>query len=248
MAAVGAAIAHKAGGNAEMLHQLVLQARAVESGKSAHLAGFQSGIQQGDEAGDIGRIKNHHHMFHIRAILTHVFAELFGNLGIAFEKVFASHAGLAGCASGVYNIGRTTQSLGHIGGPCDSGTFERTLIQLLRHTFKCWCIWVVEADIGCQAHHECGLRHVGSDHAGGADNHKFLFAEIFHSIFRLVHAGHTPDCHYNNPSPKWCAAQRKKAGRMALPPRDPLESGKKRCQYTSSISSNHMVEPSQPQK
>ena len=90
----------------------------------------------------------------------------------------------------------------------------------------------------------------------------FLFAEIFHSIFRLVHAGHTPDCHYNNPSPKWCAAQRKKAGplMMRLTPNiclyDPYAPALEgvaeelyQCAfYTSSISSNHMVEPSQPQK
>ena len=81
--------------DAEMLRQRDLQPRAVQCGQRADLRRLQAGVEQRNQSGNVGRIKHHDHMLHVGTIVAEVFAELRGDLGVAFQQVFARHARFA---------------------------------------------------------------------------------------------------------------------------------------------------------
>ena len=180
MAAVGAAVDDAFGRNVEPFYELMLQTCAVERGESRHLRGFQTRIQQCDQTGDVGRIEDHDHMLYIGAIGVHIFAELLGNLSIAFKKVFAGHTGFAGCAAAVHYILGIGESFLDIGSEGEIYTFESAGIEFFGHAFKCGGIWIVKTDIGCKMHHHGCLCHVGAYHAGSADDDEFVVCKKFH--------------------------------------------------------------------
>lgn len=99
VAAVGAAVDYFVGGDVEVLGELVLEACAVESCEGCDLRGFEAGVEEGDEACDVGGVEDYDDVLNVGAVLADVLAELFGDECVAFEEVFACHACLTGSAA-----------------------------------------------------------------------------------------------------------------------------------------------------
>ncbi len=70
--------------------------RVLSSAASVLTCEGQAGVEQRNQSGNVGRIKHHDHMLHVGTIVAEVFAELRGDLGVAFQQVFARHARFAG--------------------------------------------------------------------------------------------------------------------------------------------------------
>ena len=170
VASVGTAILNLTLGNTEVFSQCALQAGAVEGGESRNLRRFQAGIQEGNQAGDIGRVEDDDDMLYVRTIFADVPAEVLGNLRVALQQVFASHASLAGSAAGRDNVFGARQGFLDIRGISNVGVIETTVEHFLSDAFQTLSVRVVEAHFGTQTHHERGLRHVGTNHTCCADD------------------------------------------------------------------------------
>ena len=158
--AIGTAIFNLIGHRVEILGQLALQTGTVESCKGRYLRRFQARVEQHDETGNVGRVEDNHHVFHIGTIGPQIFTKLGSDLGIAFEQILTSHTGLAGGTARRYDISRTSESLFHIARVGEVHPLESTVAQLLGHPFESRSIRIVQADIGCQMHHQGRLSHV----------------------------------------------------------------------------------------
>ena len=181
VAAVGAAVADFVGRNLEILGQLRTQARAAQRGKGRKLRGTDARIDQRYQSRDVGGIENHDHMLHTGAVGLDVLAQLRGDLGIAFQQVFARHARLARRAARRNDIRSVRKSLLDIARPSDVHPFERAVIKLLGHAFERGSVRVIQADVRRKAHHQRRLGHVRADHTGRAHDREFVVCQKFHN-------------------------------------------------------------------
>ena len=182
VAAVGAAVDYFVGGDVEVLGELVLEACAVEGGKGCDLRGFEARIEKGDEAGDVGGVEDYDYVLNVGAVLAYVLAELFGDECVAFEEVFAGHAGLAGGAAGGYDVFGVLECFGDVGGICEVYAGEGAVVELFGDAFESGSVGVVEADVGCEVHHHGCLGHVGAYHAGCTDDDELVVSEKVHGV------------------------------------------------------------------
>ncbi len=162
------------------------KARAVQSRQSRHPFRLQARIHQSDKTGDISGIKHHYHMLHIRTILLDVTAETGSNLGIALEQILASHAGLSRRTAAAHHITCSGQRLLHIGCVSKVHSLKAAVTQLLGHTFKRRLVWVVQAHVRRQAHHQRRLGHIRPDHTGSTDNSQFFISQKIHKCHRKI--------------------------------------------------------------
>ena len=119
-------------------------------------------------------------MLYVGAVGFDVLAELLCDLCIALEQVFARHAGLAGRTARRDDVFRILECFCDIRGEGEVHIFEAAVEQLFGDAFEGRCERVVETDVRGEAHHHCGLRHVRTDHAGGAHDGQFFFGQEFH--------------------------------------------------------------------
>ena len=186
MATIGAGACHVVLGHIEVFCKFGAQTGGVERGEGRHTRGFHPGVDQRDEAGDVGGIEDYHNMFHVGAVFLHVLAELLGYLGVSFQEVFAGHSGLAGSTSARHYIGCARKRFGHVGCVCEVHPLEATMAHLLIHSFERRSVWIVEADVGCEFHHHCRLGHVRPDHTGWTHDGEFFVCKEFHNRYRVI--------------------------------------------------------------
>ena len=99
MAAIGPTVRDRVLRYPEVLSKSRLQPGAVECRQGCHTAGCQAGVDEGHQAGNVGRVEDHDHELRIRAVGLDVPAELGGDLGVALEQIFAGHPLFAGRTS-----------------------------------------------------------------------------------------------------------------------------------------------------
>ena len=182
VAAVGAAVADFVGRDFEVFGQLRTQARGVQRREGRDLRGFQPRIDQRDQPRDIGRVEDHHDVLHVRAVGLDVLAELFGDLGVAFQQVLARHAGLAGRTARRHDVSRIGQRLADVGRPRDVHPLESAVVKFLGHALQRRSIRIVKANVRRQAHHQRRLGHVRADHAGRTHDGEFLVRYKIHNL------------------------------------------------------------------
>lgn len=170
--------------NAEVEGEGLFQTGRVEGGEGSHLVGLQTRVDEGHETGDVGGVEDDDEEFAVGAVLLDVLAELLGNLGVAGEEVLTGHAFLAGSAAGRDDVLGILESLGGVGGAGDVDVVETALAHFFGNTLG--AEYVVEADVVGEAHHACGLGHVGADHAGCAHDDEFVVSQEIHDSFMLL--------------------------------------------------------------
>ena len=111
-------------------------------------------------------------MLHVGAVVLDVLAQTLCNLAVALEQILTGHTGLAGSATARDDIFSTGECFLSIGGGSDVHVIETALAHFLGHALG--REYVIQADVGSQAHREGGLNHVGSDHAGSTDDDQFV--------------------------------------------------------------------------
>ena len=120
-------------------------------------------------------------MLHVGAIHFHILAELLCDGGITFKQVFTGHAGLTGCATRIDDILGTGEGFLDVRRERHINTFEAAVEHFLGHTFQTRSVRVVEAYVRRQSHHDSRLGHVGTNHAGCADDGKFVVCYEVHN-------------------------------------------------------------------
>ncbi len=160
--------------NLEILGQLVAQTCAVEAGEGCYAGGFHARVEQRDKTCDVSRVEDNDDVLYIGAVFAHVLSEVLGDLRVAAEKILAGHACLAGSATRGYDIFRSGESFLDVIGESDVHVLESALQKFFCNAFKSLCVWIIEANVGCEVHHERCLRHVRSDHAGRTNDKKLF--------------------------------------------------------------------------
>ena len=168
----------------EVLGQLGTQTRGIERREGRHLRRMQTAVNQRNETRDVGGIEDDDHMLDVGTISPNVLTELGCDFGVAFQKVLACHAGLAGGAARRNDVGGPGERIADVGGPGEVHPLERAVAQLLDNALQRGRKGVVKTDVGRQPHHQRGLCHVGTDHAGRADDRElFIGNEIHDTIY-----------------------------------------------------------------
>ena len=182
VAAVGTGVLDFVSGNLEILGQLGTQTGGVEGGQSGNLRRFQTGVNQGYQAGNVGGVEDDNHVFYIGTVSLDVLAELLGDFGVAAEKILTGHTGLTGGASRGDDILGILEGLLDVGSESKVHTLESTVEHLFGDTFQTGSVSIVKADVGGKTHHGRSLGHVGTDHAGCADDDEFLISNEIHNF------------------------------------------------------------------
>ena len=181
MTAIGAGTGHLALLHLEVGGEFGLQTGRVEGGEGRHLAGLQAGVQEHHQTGQVGRVEDNDHVLNVRAILLDILTELLCDLAVAFQEVFAGHAGLAGGATGRDDVFCVLESNGGIRRPGEIDTLEGAMVHFGDNAFQTGLIHIIEADVRSKLEHHGGLRHVGTNHAGSTDDDEFLICQKSHN-------------------------------------------------------------------
>ena len=97
-----------------MLSQGGLQAGAVEGRERRDAIRGEAGVDQGHQAGDVGRVEDHDHELGIGAVRLDVPAELGGDLGVALQQVLAGHSLFSGRTSRSDDVGSPGQGFSDV--------------------------------------------------------------------------------------------------------------------------------------
>ena len=117
-------------------------------------------MDKSGKSGNVCRVEDNHYKFYVRAILLDVVTELSSNLAVAFEKVFTGHAVFTGSTTGRDDILCILECNSGVDGSGKVDTGECAVIHLCEHTLKTGLENIIQADVGGEAKHCCGLDHI----------------------------------------------------------------------------------------
>ena len=133
---------------------------------------LEARVEESHETSEVSRVEDDNHVLHVGAVSLDVLTEFFSDFAVTSEEVFTSHTFLTGSTTRRDDVFGILEGFSYVGSSSDASIVEAALAHFFSHTFG--REYVVEADVGSEAHHERTLYHVGADHASCANDYQFF--------------------------------------------------------------------------